>query len=269
MFPQPTDFREESQALHDLVAPLTDAEFDRPTRFKGWTIGEILTHLHVWNKAADLSLTDDSAFVAYYAEFSRRRTAGETMRAIERSLVAPLQGRALLAAWREGFVQVAGHFAAADPKARVKWAGPDMSVRSSVTARLMETWAHGQAVYDVLGVERADTDRIRNIAVLGVNTFGWTFKVHGEPQPDVMPHVRLAAPSGEVWTWNEPSATDLIEGSATEFCQTVTQVRNVADTRLKVVGEAARRWMAIAQCFAGGPETPPAPGTRVRETAGS
>ena len=267
MFPQPTDFRDESQALHDLLAPLSDADFDRPTRFKGWTIGEILTHLHVWNQAADTSLTDAPAFVAYITDFNRRRAAGASMREIERALVAPLRGRALLEAWRATFERVAVHFAAADPKARVQWAGPDMSVRSSVTARLMETWAHGQAVYDLLGVERADTDRIQNIAVLGINTFGWTFKVHSAPLPAVVPHVRLTAPSGAVWIWNQPSETDLIEGSATEFCQTVTQVRNVADTRLKVVGESAQRWMAIAQCFAGGPETPPAPGTRVREMA--
>jgi len=44
---------------------------------------------------------------------------------------------------------------------------------------------------------------------------------------------------------------------------TVTQVRNVADTQLQVAGESARRWMEIAQCFAGGPVDPPRPGQRV------
>jgi len=42
----------------------------------------------------------------------------------------------------------------------------------------------------------------------------------------------------------------------------VTQGRNVADTALAVVGTTAERWMAVAQCFAGGPEEPPAPGQR-------
>jgi len=41
-------------------------------------------------------------------------------------------------------------------------------------------------------------------------------------------------------------------------------VRNVADTTLRVEGETARQWMSIAQCFAGPPETPPAPGARYR-----
>jgi hypothetical protein len=46
----------------------------------------------------------------------------------------------------------------------------------------------------------------------------------------------------------------------------VTQVRNIADTQLSVTGEAARRWMAIAQCFAGPPNDPPAKGARFRVT---
>jgi len=53
-----------------------------------------------------------------------------------------------------------------------------------------------------------------------------------------------------------------VAGDATEFCQVVTQTRNVADTRLDVKGETAVRWMAMAQCFAGPPEDPPEPGTR-------
>jgi len=34
------------------------------------------------------------------------------------------------------------------------------------------------------------------------------------------------------------------------------------DVDLKVVGEPATKWMAIAQCFAGPVENPPAPGSR-------
>jgi len=141
-----------------------------------------------------------------------------------------------------------------------------MSVRSSITARLMETWAHGQEIYDLLGVERIDGDRIKNIAVLGVNTFGWTFINRGLEVPSPVPQVRLTSPSGQNWVWNEATADELVEGSATEFCQVVTQVRNVADTRLRVTGEVASRWMSIAQCFAGPPEDPPAPGARHRST---
>ena len=51
-------------------------------------------------------------------------------------------------------------------------------------------------------------------------------------------------------------------GGALEFCQVVTQTRNVADTALVVIGAPATTWMRIAQCFAGPPEEPSPPGLR-------
>lgn len=262
MFQQPLDFRDESEALHALVRPLGEAALGRPTAFKGWTIADVIRHLHLWNCAADLALADPRAFASLAAEINAHLAAGGSLRQFESRRLAALSNTALVEAWREGFVAIAGRFADADPSARVKWMGPDMSVRSSITARLMETWAHGQEIYDALGIVRRNADRIRNIVVLGVNTYDWTFKVRGETPPAPKPHLRLSAPSGAVWTWNEPSETDLIEGAAEEFCQVVTQVRNIADTRLAVRGASARAWMEKAQCFAGPPETPPPPGTR-------
>jgi uncharacterized protein (TIGR03084 family) len=148
------------------------------------------------------------------------------------------------------------------PDARLKWAGPDMGVRMFTTARQMETWAHGQAIYDLMGVRRHPTDRLRNIAEIGVRTYGWTFANRQRPVPGPAPHVRLDAPSGDVWTWNDPDPGNTVQGDALAFCQVVTQVRNVADTALTVTGAPAQEWMRIAQCFAGPPEEPPAPGTR-------
>ncbi len=77
-------------------------------------------------------------------------------------------------------------------------------------------------------------------------------------------YVKLTAPTGEIWEWNEPDVENCVVGSATEFCQVVAQTRNIADTQLSVTGDTANRWMSIAQCFAGPPEDPPAPGSRHR-----
>ncbi|RYD93972.1 MAG: TIGR03084 family protein [Sphingomonadales bacterium] len=256
------DFLAESSALHALVAPLDDAGLKQETAFKAWTIERVVQHLHVWNMAALMSLKGDGSFEAYYAQLEDRRRSGGTMGSFEREWLKGLSGRDLVSAWRDGFAETAERFAQAEPSARVKWAGPDMSARSSITARLMETWAHGQEVYDALGVVRKNGDRIRNIVVLGNNTYGWTFKVRGEAAPEPRPHLRLTAPSGEVWLYNEASESELIEGLAEEFCQVVTQTRNIGDTRLKVVGANAGNWMSKAQCFAGDPETPPPVGSR-------
>lgn len=259
---QAQDFLAESTALHDLVSGLTDQDLEQATAFKDWTVNGVLRHLHMWNYAADLSLRDGESFQSFFAEVGAD-VAGGSLADFEFRWLDGLSGQKLVATWIEFARATAEHFAAADPSMRVKWAGPDMSVRSSITARLMETWAHGQEVYDLLGVQRHNGDRIRNIVVLGVNTYGWTFHVRAEEPPQPAPHLLLSAPSGATWTYNDPSTEERIEGLAEEFCQVVTQVRNIADTNLSVTGANAVNWMSKAQCFAGGAETPPTPGSRV------
>ncbi len=262
MLPQANDFQDESDALFGLISELDEQELGRETLFKGWTINDIVIHLHFGNKLADLTLSSEEQYQVFRGDYQRMRDGGTTTADATRQLLDGLTGTALREAWHERYLETAQHYATADPKARVKWVGPDMSVLSCITARLMETWAHGQAVYDLLGVERVDQDRIRNIVVLGVNTFGWTFVNRGEDVPEHKPYVSLTGPSGDVWAWNDPSDADRIDGTATEFCQVVTQTRNIADTSIKTRGDTAQRWMSVAQCFAGPPREPPALGAR-------
>ena len=76
-----------------------------------------------------------------------------------------------------------------DPKLRVKWAGPEMSARSSITARQMETWSHGHEVFDRLGQIRKEGDHIKNIVHLGVSTFEWTFLNRNIQLPEIKPFI--------------------------------------------------------------------------------
>jgi len=262
MFQQPADFRDECDALCRLLEPLTDRDFERPTQFKDYTIHDVVAHLHVFNGLADLSLRDEAGFHAFNNQLRDGLKRGRSLKQLTDDHLEGARNRAAFEQWRDYYPEMAEHFAAADPKQRVPWAGKSMSVRSSITARLMETWAHGQEVYDELGVERVDADRIENIAVLGVNTFGFAFANRGIEIPERTPRVRLTAPSGALWEWNSEVESDLVEGHATEFCQVVTQVRSLADTKLRVEGEVAKRWMSIAQCFAGPASEPPQLGSR-------
>ncbi|NNU16173.1 TIGR03084 family protein [Parvularcula sp. ZS-1/3] len=253
-------FLEESEAL-DRAITGGDLAHDATTLFKEWTVDQILRHLHMWNEAATLSLQDPEGFMAMLQEaLPKMATTG--LRSYEDERYGDLSGECLRETWIAGARATADAFRNADPEARLPWVGPPMSAQSSISARLMETWAHGQAVFDALGRDRQDEDRIYPIAELGVRTFGWTYSVRGEERPGVKPHVRLTAPSGEVWTFNDEQADERIEGPATAFCQVVTQTRNIADVPLEVTGSAAKDWMSKAQCFAGAPETPPPPGLR-------
>ena len=72
-----------------------------------------------------------------------------------------------------------------------------MSVASAVTARLMETWAHGQDIADALGVQREASVRLRHVAHLGVATRAFSFANRGRPAPGAPIRVELTGPSGE------------------------------------------------------------------------
>jgi len=142
-----------------------------------------------------------------------------------------------------------------DASARVPWYGPPMSAASFVTARLMETWAHGRDAADALGVHPPGTERLRHIADLGVRTRGWSYAVRGLGENPTPVHVELEGPDGDRWTWGDENAPDRIEGSAEDFCLVVTQRRNLRTTKLQITGDAAKEWMEIAQAYAGPPGT--------------
>lgn len=267
MIAEAQDFTAECEALHALLSPLSEADFERETQFKGWKINDVMAHLHAGDVSAAMTLLDPPAFEAEKKRRLAARAAGESMLVYQQNATGNLEGQALLASWRASAAKTAAAYADAEPKQRVKWAGPDMSARSSITARLMETWAHAQAIYDVLGVERQESDRIRAIAHLGAITFNWTFANRGETPPGPAPHIRLTAPSGEIWEWNADQAPpgERVEGSAVAFAQVAAQTRNFVDVDLRATGPTANAWMAKAQCFAGPPNDPPAPGARVKQ----
>ena len=262
MLQEARDLREEGDELAALLETLDDADWSRPTPFKQWTVFDVVAHLHYSDRAALAALEGREAFAKEAAAWRGVIERGESLRDYTREALGPLPPAEMLALWRLAFVEMCGKLGALDAKARLPWFGPDMGVRMFTTARQMETWAHGQDVYDLVKKPRRYTDRLRSIAHIGVSTYGWTFTNRGLPLPGPAPYVRLTAPSGAIWEWNEPSESNRVEGTAAEFCHVVTQNRNVADTELVVVGEPATKWMAIAQCFAGNPETPPPPGQR-------
>ncbi len=252
MLQQAQDLQEEGIALHAFLKTLEAGDWQRPTPFKTWTPHQVVAHLHMFDRMSLLALEEPADYLA---------AAEELMPQVQKQ-TDEADGAALLMLWYDGVLKMCEGLGAADPKRRLKWFGPDMGVRMFTTARQMETWAHGQDIYDLMRAPRTHTDRIKNIAHLGVKTYGWTFMNRGVEIPGPEPYVCLTAPSGATWEWNAPGAENRVEGEAVEFCRVVSQGRNIADTQLQVHGAAATQWMAIAQCFAGPPADPPQPGER-------
>jgi uncharacterized protein (TIGR03084 family) len=262
MLQESQDLLAESEELHAFLKTLGGEDWARPTGFMKWTPWDVVAHLHFFDLVSLASLAGEEAFAARRDQFVKHVMDGLGSAEIARLEFGDLTPRELLARWRATDRDMATQLGESDPKRRLPWFGPDMGVRMFTTARYMETWAHGQEIYDLKKAQRNHTDRIKNIATIGMKTFGWTFINRKLEVPGPPPYVRLTAPSGAIWEWNEPSETECVRGDAVDFCRVVTQVRNVSDTSLEVVGDVANRWISIAQCFAGPPVDPPKPGVR-------
>jgi uncharacterized protein (TIGR03084 family) len=239
----------ESADLTGMLAVAPADVWSMATPAKGWTVGDQVGHLWFFDREAHRALADPEGFVAGLDDI-----ATDPAGYLARQLVAgrALGDRRLEAFGTERWALVEA-LRAVDPATRVPWYGPPMSPASFATARLMETWAHGQDIADALGVRRTPTHRLRHVCHLGVRTRGFSYLIRGEPPPEEAVALVLDSPSGEVWTWGDPAAENRVEGAAEDFCLVVTQRRHLADVGLRVTGAAAAQWMARAQAFAGSP----------------
>jgi uncharacterized protein (TIGR03084 family) len=245
------DLAAETAVTRALVAGVDQNGWRTPTPAAGWDIADQIGHLAYFDELAvrsavspdefraELSATPESVNPDAIAARYRDRTGAQ--------ILAWFEGA------RAGLLEI---FTKLDPRQRLPWFGPPMSAASSLTARLMETWAHTQDIADALGVTREPTGRLRHIAHIGVGARAYSYAARGQTPPEDPIRVELTAPDGALWTWGPDGAADRVTGAALDFCLLVTQRRHRDDLALGVEGPAAQEWMAIAQAFAG----PPGPG---------
>jgi len=242
------DLAAETTELAGLLGGLDERGWSAPTPAEGWSVRDQISHLAYFDEATTTAVTAPDAFRASRSEAGADVDAF-TARIAER--YRSLSGDELLAWFDRARTGMVTAFRSADPSRRVPWYGPDMSLASAVTARIMETWAHGQDVADACSATRQVTPALRQVAHLGARTLPNSFKTAGRPVPPDPVRVELTAPSGEIWIWAEDAPGNSVRGPALDFCLVVTQRRHLDDTDLVVSGPVAVEWMAIAQAYAG------------------
>ena len=266
------DLAAEQASLDAVVAQLPVTSWSTPTPAAGWDIRDSVSHLCFFDEAARLALTDPPAFEAVRQQVTDSPAessppdlalgrgnppdpdaADQPPRSGGHRDPGPLldRWRASRHATREAIASA--H--AVDPRARVPWIGPPMSLASFATARLMETWAHGVDVRDALGVPLDPTPRLRHVIHLGVNARPFAFAVHDVDDSGDPIRVEATAPDGTVWAWGPEDATDRVAGPALDLALALTQRRHRTRTGIAVTGPTALAWLDVAQAFAGPPTT--------------
>jgi uncharacterized protein (TIGR03084 family) len=244
------DLRAEGDEIDALVGDLPTDGWSRQTPAAGWTVAHQIAHLAWTDERALLAARAPDEFVAEFAQYRHEASIDS---AVDKAATADATRPDLLSWWRAGRAKLATALLNLPPGTKLPWYGPPMSAASMATARLMETWAHGQDIADALGARRTPTARLRHVAHIGVRTRDFAYLTRGLPVPAEQFRVELLGPDDELWTWGPEDATQRVTGPALEFCLLVTQRVHRADTALVAVGEDADQWLGVAQAFAGPP----------------
>jgi uncharacterized protein (TIGR03084 family) len=242
------DLEAEHDALDQIVAHLLPSQWSMATPAEGWTVADQISHLAFFDGTATLALSDDEAFSTSTAQLIRDARDGDPSIVDGQRLPDDL-----LALWRANRARIVAAARGTESDRRIAWYGPPMSPASFVSARLMETWAHGQDIVDALDVERELSPRLRHVVQLGFRARRFSYAVHRRELPTDEVRLELASPDGSQWSYGDETSTNVVRGSALDFCLLVTQRRHRDDVSLEADGPAAEEWLSIAQAFAGPP----------------
>ena len=242
------DLASEQDSLDLVVADLDEATWQLATDSPGWTIADQISHLQFFDERAALAMNDPAAFGV-----DRQHLISSAPRDLSVELGRQVSAGELLDAWRQSRRALIEAALKVDPTLRVPWYGPSMAVKSFLTARLMECWAHGQDVAEAVGVQRSPSVRLKHVAHIGVGARAFSLLINQLPEDSRSIRVELTAPGGELWTWGDETSDQRVLGDALDFCLVVTQRRALSESHLTVVGDSATTWMCIAQAFAGAP----------------
>ncbi|HEY4459111.1 MAG TPA: TIGR03084 family metal-binding protein [Pseudonocardiaceae bacterium] len=233
-------------ALPDLVAEgdefdaLVSAHDDwsTPTPAAGWTVAHQIAHLAAADANVLIAIRTPDSFDTVPADADLDAAHGAAQPRAE-----------LLARWRTGRTEVADALREIPLDRAFPWFGSDLTATLMVPLRLMETWAHGQDVFDALGVAHRPTTRLQHVAALGVVGRALSFYAAQLPVPAEPFRVELTGPDDQTWVWGPDDADQRVKGSALDFCLRVTQRRTRAATDLTAVGADAQKWLDVARVF--------------------
>jgi uncharacterized protein (TIGR03084 family) len=160
-------------------------------------------------------------------------------------------GADVLGAWRAARTNALAQFAPLDDHDRIFWGAGPMSARSFADARLMETWAHGLDCFAALNVEPVDTARLKRIAGLGWRALPYAFRVAGvAPTGDPRSvALDLTGPEGEQWWLGPAQSSDVVRGTASDWCRVATRRLAVQSTSLSATSPLAAAALGVARAY--------------------
>ncbi|MEO8283361.1 MAG: TIGR03084 family metal-binding protein [Pseudarthrobacter sp.] len=245
------DWHDETAGLENILSQLTAEEWQRPTPAPGWDVGHQIAHLTWTDKALLQALSSPTEFAVLRDIVTADVEGTVNEAAAAGARVAP---KAILNNWVSGQRRTAELLSGVDPTLKLPWFGPPMGPAAAISARIMETFAHGQDVRDALGLPPIRSPRLRHIAHLAVAARPYSFHANGLQEPSGPVRVELDF-NGQIWTWGPEDAVERVTGDALDFALMATRRRHWNDCDVRAAGNEAQKWLEVIQAYAGPPGT--------------
>ena len=235
----------EQAALASVLRGLDASQWSAPTPAEPWDVRDQITHLAYFDEVA----VDTATGGLHQINEEAQRYGFDSYTEAVRQLGLQLDAAEMLRWYEMNAARLQVMFLTKDdPKERVPW-GLGMSLRTLVTARLMEHWAHGLDVRAAVGVPVEASPRLRSIAWLITQSFPYAFSVAEVEMPARTLRVELTM-GDDVWAFGPDDAEDEITGDALEFCKVGVQRLKREDAHtLKARGPLADLALVHARAF--------------------
>jgi uncharacterized protein (TIGR03084 family) len=237
------DFVAEALRLQGILGLLTQAQWRADSGADGWSVADVVLHLAQSDEAVAASAdgADQREDVG-----AAGTVDGWAARMVEAERTTP---DLVFARWREARDTAVEALRAADPQLPLPWVAGPMKPATLATTRLAEYWAHGLDITAPLGIDFADTDRLRHIAWLAHRTLPYALSRAGEAPAAV--RCSLTAPDEvTTWTFGPDEADSQIIGSAAAFCRVAAQRLDPADSGLRTVGPHGAAALRVVRTYA-------------------
>jgi uncharacterized protein (TIGR03084 family) len=238
-----TDLETEDDRLEAILARLDEEAWLSPSGAVGWSVADVVLHLAQTDEAV-VSSAGEVADSVWGRNTGSVDDIAEQL--VQQERTSP---DVVFARWKAARRASLKALQSADPQTRLRWATVPLKPTTLATTRLAEHWAHGLDITEPLGIEFADTDRLRNIAWLGHTTLPYAFSLESlDPQPV---YCELIGPSGDTWTFGPADAESSISGSAGEFCRVGARRLKPQDSQLRAEGPHADQALKVLRNYAG------------------
>ena len=167
---------EQQHELSDLLGPLDDDDWARPSRCDGWSVADVVLHLAQTNEMAIGSaqgrFTDALDTLTRGVQTAGNVDDGADVMVQHQRGAPPSEVRAR---WQQSADALRAALVDVDPHQRVDWVAGQLTARTLATTRLAETWIHTGDVADALDIALVPGDRLRHVARLAWRTLPYAF----------------------------------------------------------------------------------------------